>query len=98
MDINGPAAPAIALVTSISRHTPAVEPWVKLVIMLPVGGRLLKFREPSLQLLSATSLTFWMWGEPLETNIRSVAADTTRPANGLTSNFRYDSRMGDMSA
>ena len=58
--MNGPGAPATALVMSISRHTPAVGPWVKLVMTLPLGGRLLKFNEPSVQLLSATWLTFWM--------------------------------------
>jgi hypothetical protein len=35
--------------------------------------------------------------EPLVANIRSVAWEMSRPANGRKSNFMYDSRTGEVS-
>jgi hypothetical protein len=73
IEMNGSGAPATAADTSTSIHTPAVRPGPNVVIIAPVGGRLLKLREPSVQLLSVTWLMVWTLAEPLEMNILSVA-------------------------
>ena len=86
-DMDEPVALATAEVRSTSLHTAAVDPWVKVATVAPLGGRLLKFRDPSVQLLSATRLMLCILAEPLETNILSVAMVITRPANGVKSNF-----------
>jgi hypothetical protein len=73
IEMNGSGAPATTAVTSTSIHTPVVRPGSNVVSVAPVGGRLLKLREVSVQLLSATWLMFWTLAEPLEMNILSVA-------------------------
>ena len=72
-DINWPALPAAAEVTSTSRHTEVDVPGVKLTTVDPFAGRLDQVSPVSVQLLALTFLTLWDPGDPLITNILNLA-------------------------
>src|SRR3972149_7582730 len=81
-DMKEPALAAIAEVTTTCCQTAAGGPGMKVVIVVPLGGRVEYVSVLSAHVLSATFLMMCSLFEPLITNIRRVARETARPPRG----------------